>query len=422
MAKKLSSSAFRLSVAPESGADATTYWLVPSTTQVKRKADGTHTPEYVSCEAMSKTGEGNPVAGIGTIKFTLTYKTGSSSIEFLYASRIIVTSDMAAIIFKQYVGGSVVDTKTVTVVDDGQDGGEGLPGPIGPLVYPAGKYDDLIPYTRTSLSAPMVLCEKLYYLLNKEGTFTGINPKEDYAANGKKATWVYMEKVEFAFYEILMANFAKLASAVFFGDYMFSQHGKDASGNATAGYDKFVPTSIGQSGCPFTPNLMMDLLKGEFRLGDEFVASIKNGKLEIVMQGRLQTANAGQRIVIDPETSSFTFYEADGAKGIQISSKDDGNGNIRTWGEKFANSDRSYSDVDGSGISAAAGPYYGFYGAKTSLISNGMGVHIQNIITTDRNNSNNEVSTIQMRGFATSPSQVLSGCAYVENGFLKIKS
>ena len=260
--KKLSSTYLKLSVAPENGADATTYWLVPSTTQVKRKADGTHTPEYVSCAAMSKTGNGNPVAGIGTIKFTLTDKTGSSSTEFLYASRIIVTSDMASITFKQYVGGSVVDTKTVTVVDDGQNGGEGSPGPVGPLVYPAGKYDDSIPYTRTPLSAPMVLCEKLYYLLNKEGTFTGINPKEDYAANGKKGTWVYMEKVEFVFYEILMANFAKLASAVFFEDYMFSQQGQDNSGNDTIDFGLFDPSKIGQNNCPFTPNLMIDFAKG----------------------------------------------------------------------------------------------------------------------------------------------------------------
>lgn len=264
--KKLSSNSFKVSVAPTSGADATTYWLVPSTTQVKRKADGTHLPEYVSCECFSKTGNGNPVSGIGTIKFVLTYKTGSNSAEFVYGSRIIIPSDMAAISFRLYVGDTQVDEKTVSVVEDGQDGGEGLPGPAGPLIYPAGKYDDSIPYTRTPLSAPMVLCEKLYYMLNKEGTFTGINPKEDYAANGKKATWVYMEKVEYAFYEILMANNATLASAVFYGDYMFSQHGKDASGNPTADYGLFDPAKIEQSDCPFTPNLMMDLLFGKLFL------------------------------------------------------------------------------------------------------------------------------------------------------------
>ncbi|MCS2282277.1 collagen-like protein [Bacteroides thetaiotaomicron] len=131
MAKKLSSASFRVSVAPESGADATTYWLVPSVTQVKRKEDGTHLPEYVSCESRAKSGEDTPVSGIGTIKFVLTYQTGGTSSEFIYSSRVIVTSDMAAISFRLYVGGVQMDEKTVLVVDDGQNGEPGKPGDPG---------------------------------------------------------------------------------------------------------------------------------------------------------------------------------------------------------------------------------------------------------------------------------------------------
>lgn len=131
MAKKLSSASFKVSVAPESGADAVTYWLVPSVTQVKRKGDGTHLPEYVSCESMAKSGGDTPVSGVGTIKFVLTYRTGSTSSEFIYSSRIIVTSDMAAISFRLYVGGVQMDEKTVLVVDDGQDGKPGDPGDPG---------------------------------------------------------------------------------------------------------------------------------------------------------------------------------------------------------------------------------------------------------------------------------------------------
>lgn len=131
MAKKLSSASFKVSVAPESGADAVTYWLVPSVTQVKRKGDGTHLPEYVSCESMAKSGEDAPVSGVGTIRFVLTYQTGGTSSEFIYSSRIIVTSDMAAISFRLYVGGVQMDEKTVLVVDDGQDGKPGDPGDPG---------------------------------------------------------------------------------------------------------------------------------------------------------------------------------------------------------------------------------------------------------------------------------------------------
>lgn len=217
MAKKLSSNLFKVSIAPENGADATTYWLVPSVTQVKRKADGSHLPEYVSCECFSKTGNGNPVSGSGTIKFVLTYKTGSNSAEFVYGSRIIVTSDMAAISFRLYVGGTQVDEKMVSVVEDGQDGVPGPAGVRGRLPFPSGAFDLSTVYTCTDDITPIVYYEagKTYYTMRKNGNSVGIDPAEDYASNGSDSTWIPFENYKAIFTEILMANFAKLASAVF---------------------------------------------------------------------------------------------------------------------------------------------------------------------------------------------------------------
>ena len=144
----------------------------------------------------------------------------------------------------------------------------GATGPIGPLVYPAGEYDAATKYIRTSLSAPMVLDDGQYYVLNKEGAFTGIRPKDDYAANGSNATWVLMEYVKYAFLEILMANFAKLASAVFYEQYMFSQQGVGADGNPTSDYRNFT----GEDGTAFQPNILMNFLTG--------YASFKKIKIE----------------------------------------------------------------------------------------------------------------------------------------------
>lgn len=263
MAKKLSSNLFKVSIAPENGADATTYWLVPSVTQVKRKADGSHLPEYVSCECFSKTGDGNPVSGGGTIKFVLTYKTGSNSAEFVYGSRIIVTSDMAAISFRLYVGGTQVDEKTVSVVEDGQ---EGLPGPAGVrgrLPFPSGAFELSTVYTCTDDITPIVYYEagKTYYTMRKNGNSVGIDPAEDYASNGSDSTWIPFENYKAIFTEILMANFAKLASAVFYGDYMFSQQGIDANGDPTSNYQEFNPNDP-QSG-NFSPNLAFNLKTGD---------------------------------------------------------------------------------------------------------------------------------------------------------------
>lgn len=143
---------------------------------------------------------------------------------------------------------------------------KGEPGDIGPMVYPAGEYAADTSYTRTALSAPMVLCEGEYYALAKEGTYKGINPKTDYAANGSKATWLLMDKMRYAFIEVLMANFAKLASAVFHGQYMFSQYGVDASGSdvqTQKGYKDFNAADPMNAANRFRPNLLLDFLTGE---------------------------------------------------------------------------------------------------------------------------------------------------------------
>lgn len=145
----------------------------------------------------------------------------------------------------------------------------GATGPIGPLVYPAGEYNAATKYIRTALSAPMVLDDGQYYVLNKEGAFIGIRPKDDYAANGSKATWVLMEYVKYAFVEVLMANFAKLGSAVFYGDVMMSQQGVDADGKESSnyqGYNTFrLDPNTGESKRLFTPNLLLNFLTGLFK-------------------------------------------------------------------------------------------------------------------------------------------------------------
>lgn len=315
MAKKLSSNLFKVSIAPENGADATTYWLVPSVTQVKRKADGSHLPEYVSCECFSKTGDGNPVSGGGTIKFVLTYKTGSNSAEFVYGSRIIITSDMAAISFRLYVGGTQVDEKMVSVVEDGQDGVPGPAGVRGRLPFPSGAFDLSTVYTCTDDITPIVYYEagKTYYTMRKNGNSVGIDPAEDYASNGSDSTWIPFENYKAIFTEILMANWAKLASAVFYGDYMFSQHGKDVNGDETNEYELFDPTKIGQSDAPFTPNVLVDWLNGTMRLlkliadGAE-LTNVKGltGSFRS-LQGLKANGEVGAKIAFDQSTSEMTF-------------------------------------------------------------------------------------------------------------------
>ena len=210
----------------------------------------------------------------------------------------------------------VASTFNVTAAPD-----DGAKGSRGQLPYPAGEYNLYTDYICTDMVAPYVLYEGIYYVMNQITTWVGHgvpsninNPQKDYAVNGKKATWIPFENYKAIYVEILMANFAKLASAVFSGDYMFSQQGVDAEGNPTSSYEKFGTEE-------FTPNLLFDFLRGllkgrnievdggvfkNIRSPNNSFIIKENGDIEIV--GRIETSLNGKRVVIYPETNSIKMY------------------------------------------------------------------------------------------------------------------
>lgn len=149
-------------------------------------------------------------------------------------------------------------------------------GKRGMLPYPAGEYDLHTSYVCTDMLAPYVLYNGIYYVMNQVTTWIGqgmpsnINtPQKDYAVNGTKATWIPFEDYKAIYVELLMANFAKLASAVFYGDYMFSQQGVDASGNPTNDYRGFDKGE-------FIPNLLLNFLTGKIISNDAEIRGTVN--------------------------------------------------------------------------------------------------------------------------------------------------
>lgn len=148
---------------------------------------------------------------------------------------------------KLWKSNQLVARKTLPVTSDGI---------LGKLVYPAGIYNVGTTYTATTKSTPMVEENGLYYYLAVTGSVKGVSPSEDVAAKG--GNWELMDSFKAVFTDILMANFAKLASAIFSGDYMFSQYGIDSDGNVSKEYQKLAAGT-------FTPNLLIDFLNGSVR-------------------------------------------------------------------------------------------------------------------------------------------------------------
>ena len=132
---------------------------------------------------------------------------------------------------------------------------DGEPGGVGPIPVPEGSWNKNTEYERNKYKAPIVEYKNLMYFLNKDGTFKGINPQEDYAQNGMDATWILVPNYQLLIVNALIAEFGKIGGAVFYGDMMISQKGVDKAGNPSPSFEKYP--------ADFTPNLSLDFKGGE---------------------------------------------------------------------------------------------------------------------------------------------------------------
>lgn len=163
----------------------------------------------------------------------------------------------------------------------GINGVNGSPGPKGQIVYPEGVYNIDTTYQTTEEKAPYVFdsLDKNYYVLNKVGSWTGSSfPDVDlYPSTDTTGSWVKLEAFDAIYSSIGVFGNALVGSAVFNGNYMFSQQGIDSSGQSSTAYDNFNPdTPIGGA---FTPNILFNFKTGE----GHFAA----GKLKFDSEGKI---------------------------------------------------------------------------------------------------------------------------------------
>ena len=130
--------------------------------------------------------------------------------------------------------------------------------------YPDGEYSSTKNYRMTAYSAPFVCLGGLYYALTNESAsgVKGVNPKTDVANNG--GNWELFDALEYVMTKVLFAEWGKLASAVFYEEFMMSQYGTDASGVAVEsaeGYRNFDYSN--PAGGAFRPNILLNFLTGE---------------------------------------------------------------------------------------------------------------------------------------------------------------
>lgn len=147
---------------------------------------------------------------------------------------------------------------------DGAPGQPGAPGSKGQIIYPAGLYSTSTTYVTTETEAPYVYDSgaAAYYILNKIMSWTGSNYPEasNTPSTDVTGSWTKLEAFDAVFAKIGIIANGLIGSAVFSGDYMFSQQGIDANGQVSTNYQAFDPTN--PTAGLFTPNIMLNFRTG----------------------------------------------------------------------------------------------------------------------------------------------------------------
>lgn len=217
---------------------------------------------------------------------------------------------------------------------DGPAGTPGQPGARGQLVYPAGVYDVNKSYITDSNSAPYILdkTDNNYYVLNTQMTWKGTEqdnktPSQSYEESGG-SVWLLFDAFDAIYAKIGIIANGLVGSAVFNGDYMFSQQGiNPSSSNATTtDYENFDSTHIYDG--TFTPNIMFNfatgaghLVAGKIKFDESGDVTLNNLYMTGYVQENYKVVTSGATSVdFDPETKNYIFTETN-TNFVTINSK-----------------------------------------------------------------------------------------------------
>lgn len=188
---------------------------------------------------------------VGTSVTTLyTYNSPTKVSEFSYtipADKYATANRISVYAYEDSARTKEIDVKLVNVIADNP-----IPFPR-PEAWAAG-----LTYKNGEI---LMLDGQVYMWMSRIPGNTSVNPKTDVSSANPSGKWKAYQHWPLLSTSILMAQFALLGKAVFKDEYMYSQFGIDANGGHTEDYRDF--------GTPaFTPNLMIDLMRGILRCSD----------------------------------------------------------------------------------------------------------------------------------------------------------
>lgn len=203
-----------------------------------------------------------------------------------------------------------------------------------PIIYPQGIYTAGVTYINDGARTPYVYYNGNYYYLSSEGSWTGT---EDSTPANNPAWWTLLEGFEALYTKVGIIANGLIGSAVFNGDYMFSQQGIDQNGTASSRYEDFLK-NYSTGGTLVNPYDPMAAFKPNFcinfRTGDQWSTSmntaISEAKSEIIQSTNKISMNVTDLIKGELKRGGITIT----ANGAEVTGKFSGtsdgtfNGNV----------------------------------------------------------------------------------------------
>lgn len=184
----------------------------------------------------------------------------------------------------------------------GTNGLNGENGSKGQIIYPEGIYNVNTVYQGTVDKTPYVYDsnDANYYVLNIVGTWQGTLHSNESPSTDTSNSWVKLDAFEALYTKIGIIANGLIGSAVFNGDYMFSQQGIDSSGQVSTQYQNFNPET--PTGGVFTPNILFN-----FRTGAGHMAA---GKIKFGDDGSVNLTNIKINNALIQNTKQYTLTQS----------------------------------------------------------------------------------------------------------------
>lgn len=184
----------------------------------------------------------------------------------------------------------------------GTNGLNGENGSKGQIIYPEGIYNVNTVYQGTADKTPYVYDsnDANYYVLNIVGTWQGTLHSNESPSTDTSNSWVKLDAFEALYTKIGIIANGLIGSAVFNGNYMFSQQGIDSSGQVSTQYQNFNPET--PTGGVFTPNILFN-----FRTGAGHMAA---GKIKFGDDGSVDLTNIKINNALIQNTKQYTLTQS----------------------------------------------------------------------------------------------------------------